>query len=115
MNLNTSIPNNNKPGKTAAIIAYITIIGTIIALFMNQEPDKSDFATFHIRQALGLWISFYVFTALAEIFNSGLIHFGFYVFSIVLIVYGLILAVRGEKTEVPILGIYFQKWFTFIS
>jgi len=39
-----------KQGKTAAVVAYITLIGTIIAFFMNND-DKNQFASFHIRQA----------------------------------------------------------------
>ncbi|MDY8135578.1 hypothetical protein [Aquimarina sp. 2201CG5-10] len=99
-----------KQGKTAAVVAYITIIGTIIAYFMNQE-SKNQFASFHIRQALGLWITFYVLIAIANIFDSIMIHFAFYIFSIVLIIFGLILAVREEQKTVPILGPYFQQWF----
>jgi len=30
-------------------------------------------------------------------------------------VYGFIAAVNNEKQIVPIVGSYFQKWFTFIS
>jgi len=102
-----------KQGKKAAIIAYITLIGTIIAFFMNQD-HKNQFTSFHIRQALGLWIMFYVLTAFAEIFNSFFIHAGFWCFSIILIIYGLILASREEKKVVPFVGQYFQNWFTFI-
>ncbi len=103
-----------KQGKTAAIVAYITIIGTIIAYFMNQE-SKNLFASFHIRQAFGLWITFYILIALANIFDSLMIHFAFYVFSIVLIVFGLITAIREEQKTVPIVGPYFQQWFSFIK
>ncbi len=103
-----------KQGKKAAIIAYITIFGTIIAFFINQD-SKNQFASFHIRQALGLWITFYLLVAFANIFGSLMIHFAFYLFSIVLIVYGLILAIREEQKPVPILGVNFQKWFNFIK
>ncbi|WP_074406016.1 MULTISPECIES: hypothetical protein [Aquimarina] len=103
-----------KQGKTAAIVSYITIIGTIIAFFMNQE-SKNQFASFHIRQALGSWISFYLLIALANIFDSLMIHIAFYIFCIVLIVFGLILAIREEQKTVPILGPYFQEWFSFIK
>ncbi|GAA4274790.1 hypothetical protein U6A24_21490 [Aquimarina gracilis] len=103
-----------KQGKTAAIIAYITIFGTLIAFFMNHDR-KNQFASFHIRQALGLWIMFYLLVALAEIFNSIFVHIGFWFFSIVLIIYGLILASREEQKTVPIVGPYFQEWFNFIK
>ena len=43
--------------KTSAIISYITIVGTIIAYFMNME-EKNEFASFHIRQAFGINITF---------------------------------------------------------
>ncbi|AXT59393.1 hypothetical protein D1816_03180 [Aquimarina sp. AD10] len=103
-----------KQGKTAAIVAYITIIGTIIAYFMNQD-DKNLFANFHIRQALGVNISFYILGALVTIFDSILISSAFYIFILVLWVYGLITAIKEEQKEVPILGKYFQQWFNFIK
>jgi len=103
-----------KQGKTAAIVSYITIIGTIIAYFMNQD-DKNLFANFHIRQALGVNISFYILGALVTIFDSILISSAFYIFILVLWVYGLITAIKEEQKEVPILGKYFQQWFNFIK
>ncbi len=106
--------NYEKQGKTEAIVAYITIIGTIIAFFMNQDT-KNKFTSFHIRQALGLWIMFYLLTAFAEIFGFFFIHIGFWIFSIILIIYGLILASREEEKTVPIVGSYFQEWFTFVK
>ena len=33
--------NYQKQGKTSAIVAYITIIGTIIAFFMNQNKESN--------------------------------------------------------------------------
>jgi hypothetical protein len=52
---------NSSNLKNTAIIAYLTIIGSVIAIFMNQEENKSEFASFHIRQALGLFILFFGF------------------------------------------------------
>ena len=45
------------PGKTTAIVAYFTLIGSLIALSMNNDP-KHEFARFHTRQAFGLHIMF---------------------------------------------------------
>ncbi len=100
--------------KTTAIVAYITIIGTIIAYFMNLEP-KDRFASFHIRQAFGINITFYLIGALMGLFDQGFIVGAFYLFFIVLWGYGLVMAIKGEAREVPILGPLFQKWFSTIS
>lgn len=100
--------------KTTAIVAYITIIGTIIAYFMNLEP-KDRFASFHIRQAFGINITFYLIGALMGLFDQGFIVGAFYLFFTVLWGYGLVMAIKGEEREVPILGPLFQKWFSTIS
>ena len=101
-------------GKTTAVVAYITIIGTIIAYFMNLEP-KDRLASFHIRQAFGLHILLYLIGALLGMFNEFYIIWAFYIFYFVLWGYGLIMAIKGEEREVPILGPLFQKWFSTIS
>ena len=106
--------SSSEEGKTTAIVAYITIIGTIIAYFMNLDP-KNPLASFHIRQAFGLHITFYLLGALMGMFNSGFIVGAFYVFFFVLWVYGLVAAIQGEMKEIPILGPLFQKWFSTIS
>ena len=100
-------------GKNTAIIAYITIIGNIIAIFMNME-SKNEFARFHIRQGFGLWISFYAIGFLVGFADSWPATIGFYLFFIILIVYGLSGAITGKRQKAPLLGDYFQKWFTFI-
>ena len=42
-------------GKTIAIISYITLIGLIIAYFMNKGKENS-FANFHIKQSFRVFI-----------------------------------------------------------
>ena len=101
-------------GKTAAIVAYLTIIGTIIAYFMNSD-SKNTFAAFHIRQALGIHITFSFLGVVIGMFDSWPISAAFYIFIAVLGVYGLVTAIQGEQKEVPILGEYFQKWFSTIQ
>lgn len=101
-------------GKTAAIVAYLTIIGTIIAYFMNSD-SKNPFASFHIRQALGIHITFYVLGVLVGMFDSWPISAAFYIFIAVLGIYGLVTAIQGSQKEAPILGSYFQKWFSTIQ
>ena len=104
----------NEKGKTPAIVAYITIFGTIIAFFLNKD-DKNTFASFHVRQGLGVHLTFYLFGALVSMFDSWLISSSFYLFVAVLWGYGLIGALKLEKNIVPLVGSYFQEWFTFIE
>ena len=101
-------------GKTAAIVAYLTIIGTIIAYFINNDT-KNPFASFHIRQALGVHITFYLLGIIVSWFDSWFISTPFYLFIIVLWGYGIIAAIQGERNEVPILGKQFQNWFSTIN
>ncbi|MDT0607422.1 hypothetical protein [Croceitalea rosinachiae] len=101
-------------GKTAAIVAYLTIVGSLIAITMNLEP-KNAFARFHIRQAFGIHLFFHAlaigltFTGIAY---ASLVLFLLYLF---LWGFGFMQALNGNKKEIPIVGSYFQKWFTFIS
>ena len=106
--------NTEAPNKTTAVVAYITIIGTIIAYFMNLE-NKDRFASFHIRQAFGIHITFYAIGALMGLFDQMFIVGAFYLFFIVLWGYGIFTAIQGEEKEVPLLGPLFQKWFSTIT
>ena len=101
-------------GKTRAIVAYITIIGAIIAIFMNLE-SKNPFARFHIRQAFGIFIAFFALGFMVSYLNNWGATAGFYLFIFVLWGYGLVNAFQGNAIPVPLLGKYFQKWFTFIE
>lgn len=94
-------------GNTRAIIAHITLIGWIIAVVQNGEK-KDDYASFYIRQMLGLLIMGIVGSILAIIPIIGwLIYLGVVALWIVSLVY----ATSGEKKEIPVLGAQFQEWF----
>ena len=103
-----------KEGRTTAIISYITFVGTIIAIFMNLEP-KNDFARFHIRQALGINILYFLLVYSVSLLNSFYASFAFWIFVFVLWIYGFLGAVQLRKTVIPFFGNLFQKWFTFIQ
>ena len=103
-----------KDGKTTAIVAYITMVGALIAISMNME-SKNDFARFHTRQAFGLHLVFLAFAIFLSVWFNQYAWYGLYIFYIVLWFYGFMGALNEKKQAVPILGPYFQKWFTFIS
>ena len=97
--------------KNTAIIAYLTIIGSIIAIFMNQEENKSEFASFHIRQAFGLFLSFFLLGYFVGYANSWTATSAFYIFYFILWIYGFLGALQGEKKEIPVVGSLFQNTF----
>jgi len=104
---------NSDQGKTIGIYSYLTIIGTIIAMINNAEV-KSPFASFHIRQALGLIVSFFALGYLVGYFDSWAVSMAFYIFFFILWIYGFAGAVQGQMNLIPILGPLFQKVFKTI-
>ncbi|TXN35846.1 hypothetical protein FVB32_14865 [Flagellimonas hymeniacidonis] len=101
-------------GKTTAIISYITIVGCLIAITMNVEP-KNSFARFHIRQAFGIHLLYHAFSIFL---NYSGVNSGWTVLWVIYLaswIFGLVGAGTQKQQLLPVLGKYFQKWFTFIS
>ena len=101
-------------GKTTAIISYLTWVGTLIAFLMNNDK-KNSFASFHIRQTIGLTImglaNTFVISRFVDSWVTNILH----VAIIVLWIIGLVAAANGEKKEVPLVGELFQDWFKGIA
>ncbi|QQX76339.1 MULTISPECIES: hypothetical protein [Aequorivita] len=97
-------------GKTVAIIAYITLIGWIIALIMNNG-NKTALGSFHVRQSLGIMCVGVILAIISGIIGiwilSTIVNLSLLVFWLL----GLISAVQGEMKPVPVLGEQFQEWF----
>lgn len=100
-------------GKTAAIFSYILIVGVLIALSMNSE-SKNRYAAFHIRQGLGLTLTFIILGVSISSFESIYVAAPMWVFISILTVYGLFTAAKGDVTPLPLLGKLFQKVFKTI-
>jgi len=60
--------NSVEEGKTIAITSYILIVGVPIAMSMNSE-NKNSFASFHIRQSLGISLTFISLGLIISNFN----------------------------------------------
>lgn len=104
---NTSITE----GKNIAIISYITIIGLIIAFVMNNEK-KDAFASYHIRQSLGLAITAMALSMIGIIPILGwIISFLGFFFVLFLWIMGLINALNSKEKPLPLLGKKFEEWF----
>jgi uncharacterized membrane protein len=97
--------------KAKAIISHIFIIGWIIALVLNSTK-KEEFASYYLRQNLGLIITGLALRILVVIPLIGPV-IG-YVGGILLFIgwlMSLIWSVQGQMKPVPWLGEQFQAWF----
>ena len=96
-------------GKTAAITSYILIVGFLIALSMNSE-NKNEYATFHIRQGLGLTLTFIGLGLIISNFENIMIAAPMWVFVTVLMFYGIFSAANGSIKPLPLVGGLYLKW-----
>ena len=97
-------------GKTVAIIAYITLIGWIIALVMNNS-NRTALGSYHVRQALGIMAIGAILVILSGFLGFGLLSRIIQIAVFVFWIIGLIGAAQGEMKTVPLLGEKFQEWF----
>jgi uncharacterized membrane protein len=99
--------------KTIAVIAYLTIFGTIAAFAINYKK-QNFFTKFHIRQMFGIFIllminSYFIFNLVGRFFG------GFIFIGIVFLWFiGIKGALNGKEKQIPFFGKYFQSWFRFI-
>jgi len=100
-------------GKNIAIIAYITLIGWIIALVMHNN-NKTPLGAYHIRQMLGIMLLGLVLSLLVNLLDIYIVGLIVQIGLLVLWILGLISAIQGEKKPVPLLGEQFQQWFAGI-
>lgn len=107
--------------KTMGIVAYITIIGWIVAyLEYKKSADKSLFVNYHLGQALGVFILGVVLSIAASIV-SGIIpalYFVSYITSLiylVLLLLGVITANNEAVKPLPVVGKLFEGKFNFAT
>ncbi|MBT8262363.1 MAG: hypothetical protein KJO05_06045 [Bacteroidia bacterium] len=102
------------PGKSKAIIAYITIVGLLIAISMNKD-EPHDFATWHIKNMFGLTLMFFISVAMSYqeylLFPGRIFFFG----SMFFWLFSLVMAIANKKVGIPFLSDKFDSWFTFLN
>ncbi|MDR2221602.1 MAG: hypothetical protein LBE34_02570 [Flavobacteriaceae bacterium] len=103
-----------KAGKTVAIISHLTILGCIIAIFMNIEP-RNKYAGFYIKQTFALHLFFWATSMFATAANSVWATYAFWLTFFVLWVYSFVGAISNELRVLPGVGKYFQSWFKNLS
>jgi len=99
-------------GKNIALISYIPLVGWIIAFVLYLDNNTKDsIARFHLRQTLGLLISYVGGMMILAFFKIGFLFVPFEIASAVLWILGLLHALKAEEKPVPLIGHYFQEWF----
>ncbi len=94
--------------KVIALIAYLTIVGWLVAYVLNNKNNNpSSFLKTHMRMALGTGLIGVVGFALSGIFIGWIIYIGFLILAII----GVINALQEKDQELPIVGQYFNQWF----
>ena len=93
-------------GKTIAIISYITVIGLIIAYFMNNSKNNV-FAKFHIGQSLRVWILSIVLNItlnnLVPATEMSILN-ALRWLPLILAIVGFINAINGKAIKLPLIG-----------
>jgi hypothetical protein len=115
-------------GKTVAIVAYLTLIGFIIAL-IQHGTNKTKLGAYHLRQVVGFMVTGFaaliIIEFLGPLFNTtsvfviaGNVFFpNLYILEIALICFiitiiiSLLNAINGKEKPAPIFGKLFEKWF----
>ncbi len=115
----------NDVDKTVGIVAYVTLIGFIIAIVMNSDKkdEAKSFGAYHLRQALGLiiasiglMIGLSILTAILSAISwslgltlSGILFPLMYLAILGLLIIGIINASNGEKKPLPVVGEFIEK------
>lgn len=109
---------------TVGVVAYITLIGFIIAIVLNssKQGEEKKFGAFHLRQALGLIIfalatsfAFGIITFILGAISWALIAVASFISLIIwlgflaLIIMGIVNAANKTYKEVPIIGKFSSK------
>jgi len=94
--------------KVVAVLSYITLIGWLAAIVLHGS-HKSSFASFHLRQSLGLIITgalLALIPLIGWLLNIAVCLIWFF---------ALYHAVKAHKQKVPLLGDFYQEHLDFIK
>ncbi|WP_282635671.1 hypothetical protein [Sphingobacterium thalpophilum] len=101
-------------GKTIAIISYLTLIGLIVAIVMNNK-DRTSLGQFHIRQSIGITVTGIALGLLRFIPGiGGIVVSVVGLLLLIALILGLLAAFSGEQKALPLVGEKYQQWFNMI-
>ena len=101
--------------KTTAIVSYLTLLGFIVAVVLHSTK-QTRLGAFHLRQSLGLMLTSIAVAVAATVlafvpFVGWLGAMVAWLAILALWVMGLVSAIKGERTPIPVLGAHYQQWF----
>lgn len=99
-----AMSENTTDAKTIAILSYITLVGWVIALILQQN-NKSELGSFHLRQTLGLYLTGLILAFIPIV--GWFLNIVVFVFWVI----GLIGAIQEEQKPVPLVGDFYQNIF----
>lgn len=102
-------------GKPLAAVSYLTVIGAIVAYFLNKDKANNAFINFHVRQSFGIWLTFHAIGIVIGTIDNSVVRLIYYFCFGVLLIYGFINAIVGNAQEVPVVGKYYQKLFSSLG
>ncbi len=106
-------------GKACAILSYF-LIG-VIWYFVDEKMKKNNFAKFHAKQGLVLFIAWFVYAIVVGILSMIVAFILWFLAPVIWLLWlvpwiffiiGIINAAQGREKEMPLIG-HFAKHFTF--
>jgi len=105
--------NNNE--QLVSLLGYLFI--GIIWYVLDGSVRKSKFATFHIKQAINFFIFYFIsvliVNLITSLINIGIVLTVFNIVVIVLLLIGIFNVINNKMDEVPIIGIYVERYLKF--
>ena len=107
--------------KTMAIVAYITVIGWVIAfLSFKRSASKSRLVNYHLGQGLGILIVYIALSVTGAVILSvipalAIVFYLVLLVPFVLLLLGIINASNETERPVPFIGKIFEGRFNFLS
>jgi uncharacterized membrane protein len=108
------LPVTGGEDKTVAIIAYLTLIGFLVAIIIHMNK-KTKLGAFHLRQTLG-----FMLTAIAIMICGFILAFipilgwlcllALWIAMLAMWILGLVAAINGQMKPIPVVGPLYQKW-----
>jgi hypothetical protein len=125
-NITSNQPITSDEDKTVAILAYITLIGFIIAI-VQHSSNKTKLGAYHLRQVVGLMITGVAMSIVLVLISlpmlgmrtSDLADYALFIYLIsfviwigllVCLIISIINAANGRLKPAPIFGRLFEKW-----